>query len=188
MCNEKKEVIMMTFTKKLTTTTAALALLAIPAFAQDSDNKLPSDPESATINEMLTREDIGGTYKIFTASAGLAGLSNMISDENQVVTLFVPDDAAFAKLPPELYAEMMDPENIDMLRSVINYHLVAGSHPAAELAGVTNLDTLHGSTVKVITDNGMTTLDDNAHIVKADIAASNGIIHTVDTVFIPNGS
>ena len=100
-------------------------------------------------------------------------------------TVFAPTDEAFAKLPPGTLDNLLKPENKNKLRAVLTYHVVAGDFPAAKVIGLTSAKTLNGEEVKIKASGG-TVMVNNAHVVKADIPASNGVIHVIDTVILPD--
>ncbi len=100
-------------------------------------------------------------------------------------TVFAPTDAAFAKLPAGTVERLLKPENKAKLVSILTYHVVAGKVMSAGLAGkVTEAKTVEGTTVKIDATKGGVTVN-GAKVVKADIAATNGVIHVIDTVLIP---
>jgi len=100
-------------------------------------------------------------------------------------TVFAPTDAAFAKLPAGKVAELLKPENKARLVSVLTYHVVPGRVMSGALAGkVTNAATVQGQSVK-IDATGAGVMVDGAKVSAADIAATNGVIHVIDTVNLP---
>ena len=100
-------------------------------------------------------------------------------------TVFAPTDAAFAKLPPGTVENLLKPENKEKLRRVLSYHVVAGKVMAAEVVKMRSAKAVSGDTITVVTRNGSVSVD-NATVVKTDIAATNGVIHVIDTVILPN--
>ena len=101
-------------------------------------------------------------------------------------TVFAPTDEAFAKLPPAALNNLLKPENKAMLRRVLTYHVVAGKVMAADVVKVSSAKAVSGDTLQ-ITVNGGTVTVDKSRVVKTDIAASNGVIHVIDTVLLPPG-
>lgn len=99
-------------------------------------------------------------------------------------TVFAPTDEAFAKLPAGTLDDLLKPENKEKLRAILTYHVVAGDFPAAKVIALSSAKTLNGQNVK-ITGTGGNVMVNNAHVVKADIPASNGVIHVIDTVILP---
>jgi uncharacterized surface protein with fasciclin (FAS1) repeats len=99
-------------------------------------------------------------------------------------TVFAPTDEAFAKLPAGALDDLLKPENKDKLRAILTYHVVAGKVPSAKVVALSSAKTVNGQEVK-ITAMGGNVMVNNAHVVKADIPASNGVIHVIDTVLLP---
>ena len=101
-------------------------------------------------------------------------------------TVFAPTDEAFAKLPPGTLENLLKPENKAMLRRVLTYHVVPGKVLAADVVKVSSAKAVSGDALP-ITGSGGTVMVDKARVVKTDIAASNGVIHVIDTVLLPQG-
>ena len=101
-------------------------------------------------------------------------------------TVFAPTDEAFAKLPPGTLNNLLKPENKATLRQVLTYHVVAGKVMAADVVKVTSAKAVSGDTLPV-TVSGGTVMVGKAKVVKTDIAATNGVIHVIDTVLLPPG-
>ena len=124
-------------------------------------------------------------FKTLGAALTAAGLSEGL-DEPGPQTLFAPTEAAFAKLPPGALDELMKPENHDKLADILRYHLVPQTVEAKQLAKLTLLPTVNGDPLAV-THAGKQVMVDNARVLRADIGASNGVIHAIDTVLMPDG-
>lgn len=99
-------------------------------------------------------------------------------------TVFAPTDQAFAKLPAGTVESLLKPENKEKLRAILTYHVVAGELSAAQVAKLHAVKTVEGAELKIVVKNGSVMVD-NAKVVKADIHASNGIIHVIDAVMLP---
>ena len=98
-------------------------------------------------------------------------------------TVFAPTDEAFAKLPAGTLDDLLKPENKDKLRAILTYHVVAGKIPSAKVVTLSSAKTVNGQEVKIMVMGGNVMVN-NAHVVKADIPASNGVIHVIDTVIL----
>ena len=98
--------------------------------------------------------------------------------------MFAPTDEAFQKLPPGTVDSLLKPENKEKLRAILLYHVVPGRLDAAKVSHMTSAKTAQGSDLQFATSGGGVTVD-GAHVVKADIAATNGEIHVIDTVLMP---
>jgi uncharacterized surface protein with fasciclin (FAS1) repeats len=120
------------------------------------------------------------------AATKLAGL-----DDPEVnvgpLTLFAPSDEAFAALPEELRDKLLAPENREQLTAVLLHHAVPGEFPTARLLNASArhyaVDAIDGTLVEITTRRGIDVA--GAAIVKADIIATDGIIHIIDKVLIP---
>jgi uncharacterized surface protein with fasciclin (FAS1) repeats len=99
-------------------------------------------------------------------------------------TVFAPTDDAFAKLPAGTLENLLKPENKEMLRRVLTYHVVPGKVTAADVAKVNSAKAVSGNTLS-INATGNNVMVDKARVVKTDIGASNGVIHVIDTVLLP---
>ncbi|MFA0520032.1 fasciclin domain-containing protein, partial [Vibrio sp. 10N.222.55.E8] len=99
-------------------------------------------------------------------------------------TVFAPTDEAFAKLPDGTIDMLLKPENKDKLIAVLTYHVVSGKVMAADVMKIDRADTLQGQAVMVSTNDG-TVMINNAKVIAADVKASNGVIHVIDTVLLP---
>jgi uncharacterized surface protein with fasciclin (FAS1) repeats len=99
-------------------------------------------------------------------------------------TVFAPTDEAFAKLPPGTLESLLKPENKAKLAGILTYHVVSGKVTAADVVKLTSAKTVNGQSVKVTVDGGKVKVND-ANVVKTDVAASNGVIHVIDTVLLP---
>jgi len=98
-------------------------------------------------------------------------------------TVFAPNDEAFAKLPKKQLDALLADK--DALAKVLTYHVVSGKIMSSDIAGKKmNVATVEGSDIKVNAMSGV--MINNANVVKADIATSNGVIHVIDTVILPN--
>jgi len=124
-----------------------------------------------------------GQFKTLAAALQAAGLVETLKGAGPF-TVFAPTDEAFAKLPKGTVEDLLKPENKAKLTAILTYHVVAGKVMAADVVKLKDAKTVQGGSVKVST-MGNTVMVDNAHVVKTDIAASNGVIHVIDTVILP---
>ncbi len=100
-------------------------------------------------------------------------------------TVFAPTDEAFAKLPPGTVENLLKPENKEQLRKILTYHVVAGRGDG-QRCGETRFrqNRSRAQSLTIHAGKGGVMVN-NAHVVKTDIAASNGVIHVIDTVLLP---
>lgn len=100
-------------------------------------------------------------------------------------TVFAPTDEAFAKLPAGTLEDLLKPENKSKLQRILTYHVVAGKVGSAQVVKMSSAKAVSGDSITIKT-SGKTVMVDNATVVKADIPASNGVIHVIDTVILPH--
>jgi len=119
-------------------------------------------------------------FKTLVAAVKAAGLLDTLQGTGPF-TVFAPTDDAFAKLPAGTVEGLL--KDLPKLKSILTYHVVAGKVMANDVAGVKSAKTVQGGDVHVNTTHGVQI--NNASVTKADIEASNGVIHVIDTVLIP---
>jgi len=124
-----------------------------------------------------------GQFKTLAAALQAAGLVDTLKGAGPF-TVFAPTDEAFAKLPAGTVEDLLKPENKAKLTAILTYHVVPGKVMAADVVKVSEAKTVQGGSIKVSTMGGGVMVD-NAHVVKTDIAASNGVIHVIDAVILP---
>jgi len=101
-------------------------------------------------------------------------------------TVFAPTDEAFAKLPQATLDDLLKPENKAKLRRILTYHVVPGRVTAADLMKLKTTKAVSGDTIDITAADGSVRVD-QARVMKADINASNGVIHVIDSVILPDG-
>ena len=124
-----------------------------------------------------------GQFKTLAAALQAAGLVETLKGKGPF-TVFAPTDAAFAKLPAGTVETLLKPENKAKLTAILTYHVVAGKVMAADVVKVKSAKTVQGTAVTVNAMGGKVMID-GANVVTTDIAASNGVIHVIDTVLMP---
>ncbi len=122
-----------------------------------------------------------GSFETLVTAVKEAGLVETLKGEGPF-TVFAPTDEAFAKIPEaDLNALIADKE---ALKNVLTYHVVPGKVMAADVAGMESATTVQGQAIAISTEDGVKV--DEASVVQADIETSNGVIHVIDTVIMPN--
>jgi len=129
---------------------------------------------------------VAGSFKTLAAALQAADLVDALKGEGPF-TVFAPTDDAFKKPPPGTLESLLKPENKEKLRAILTYHVVSGKVTAAEVVKLSSAKTLNGQNVTISTHKGKVMVN-NANVVKTDIAASNGVIHVIDTVILPNSN
>jgi uncharacterized surface protein with fasciclin (FAS1) repeats len=124
-----------------------------------------------------------GSFNTLVAAAQAAGLVDALKGDGPL-TVFAPTDDAFSALPEGTVDSLLKPENKDQLKAILLYHVVSGKVMSNALKGTINADTLEGNTIKIVASTSGVTVN-GANVVAADVAASNGVFHVIDTVLMP---
>jgi transforming growth factor-beta-induced protein len=144
---------------------------------------IPAAAAGAAEQDIVDTAVAAGQFKTLVAAVKAAGLVETLKGKGPL-TVFAPTDAAFAKLPNGTLASLLKPENKARLTAILTYHVVAGKLMAADVVKARQLATLQGAGLAVRSgDDGV--LVDGAKVVTTNIAASNGVIHVIDTVVLP---
>lgn len=172
---------------------AALGFAIAPASAKDcgtaasyqtakADNirYVGDHKEDATIVDVA---QAAGSFNTLLAAAEAAGLAGVLAGEGPL-TVFAPSDAAFEKLPEGTVETLLQPENRAQLANILQLHVISGKVTSDDLAGQTlQADTL-GGPVSIDATDGVVV--EGATVTQAEIMASNGVIHVIDTVILPD--
>ncbi|NNK78440.1 MAG: fasciclin domain-containing protein [Litoreibacter sp.] len=122
-------------------------------------------------------------FATLVAAVSAAGLVDTLKSEGPF-TVFAPTNDAFAKLPAGTVESLLKPENKDQLAAVLTYHVVPGAVTSDQLAGQRlSVATVQGQNVHVDGRDGVKV--NKSTVTAADIMASNGVIHVIDTVLLP---
>jgi uncharacterized surface protein with fasciclin (FAS1) repeats len=124
-----------------------------------------------------------GSFNTLAAALKAAGLVDTLKGKGPF-TVFAPTDEAFAKLPAGTVEDLLKPENKAKLVAVLTYHVVPGSVSSKEVVKLKSATTVQGQPVKIKAEGGTVQVD-GATVVKADVMASNGVIHVIDRVILP---
>ncbi|MEO0393851.1 MAG: fasciclin domain-containing protein [Pseudomonadota bacterium] len=122
-------------------------------------------------------------FSTLVAAVKAAGLVDTLKSDGPF-TVFAPTDEAFASLPEGTVENLLKPENKDQLIAVLTYHVVSGKVKAEQVVDLDTATTVQGQAVDIaVTDAGV--MVDNAKVIQTDIMATNGVIHVIDTVILP---
>jgi transforming growth factor-beta-induced protein len=124
-----------------------------------------------------------GSFKTLVAAVKAADLESTLRGPGPF-TVFAPTDEAFAKLPAGTVESLLKPENKDKLKAILTYHVVSGNVGSAAAMKLTTAKTVSGKELKLDASSGSLHVG-KATVTKADIASSNGVIHVIDTVLLP---
>jgi uncharacterized surface protein with fasciclin (FAS1) repeats len=151
----------------------ALSITGGPATAKRSDEK-----------NIVQTAQAAGSFKTLTKLVRKAGLAGTLSKPGPY-TVFAPTDAAFRKVPKATLASLA--KRPAKLRAVLLYHVVAGKVTSSDVVMLKSAKTLNGKSVRIRTASGNVFVN-NAKVTKADVNASNGVIHVINRVLIPPAS
>ena len=155
----------------MTITLIGVLLISMPAFSAHHEKDIVDTAVKA------------GSFTTLVAAVQAAGLVDTLKGDGPF-TVFAPTDDAFAKLPEGTVEGLLKPENIEKLKSILLYHVVPGKVMAADVVKLSSAKTVNGKELAIMT-SGNTVKVNDATVVQTDIAASNGVIHVIDTVLMP---
>lgn len=159
------------FRRTFLATSAAVAMLSASAALADGHSKDIVDTAVSV-----------GSFGTLVAAVQAAGLVDTLKGDGPF-TVFAPTDEAFAALPNGTVEELLKPENKAKLVSILTYHVVPGKVLSTDLSNNMMATTVQGSDIAIMTQGGVTI--NGAKVVSADIATSNGVIHVIDAVILP---
>ena len=159
--------------------TTILGLIALTSFAT-ADQKAPS-------KDIVDTAVAAGSFNTLAAALKAAGLVDALKGDGPF-TVFAPTDAAFAKLPKGTVETLLKPENKGKLVDILTYHVVSGSVPAKTAVTLNKATALNKKAILLGIKGDSLYLNGNAKVIKADVNASNGVIHVLDNVILPPAS
>lgn len=138
---------------------------------------------SAAKGDIVDTASSAGSFKTLLAAVKAADLEGTLRGPGPF-TVFAPTDEAFAKLPAGTVESLTKPENKEKLKAILTYHVVSGNVGSAQAMKLSNAKTVNGKELKLDASGGNLHVG-KATVTKADIAATNGTIHVIDTVLLP---
>ena len=167
--------------KKLTFLTSAFALMlaVLPAQAKEATSLQSKDGHTG--NTIVSIASTNDSFDVLTALLKHAKLVGVLNGETEF-TVFAPTDDAFGRLPKGTIESLFQPENSELLATILTYHVVPGSVRSTQLSSG-SVNSVAGIPLDVSVGSGV--MVNSSNVVTADIEASNGIIHVVDTVLLP---
>ena len=166
-----------------------LALVSLMAFTSaawaghcggNHDHGMAARDEPSIVEVAAGNED----FSTLVAALQAAGLVEVLAGDGPY-TVFAPTNEAFEALPPGTVENLLKPENKDQLVAVLTYHVVPGAVYAADVTQLDSATTVQGDSIEIAANMGKVTID-NAQVLQTDIEASNGVIHVIDAVILPN--
>ncbi len=174
---------------------SAIALAASPAMAKECAWSKVATAEQAQSEvryvghheespNIVETAQAAGSFGTLLAAAEAAGLAGALAGDGPL-TVFAPTDAAFDALPDGTVEMLLKPENKDQLASILKLHVISGKVLSADLAGKTLEAETLGGMVSIDATDGVNV--EGATVTDADIMTSNGVIHVIDQVILPQG-
>ncbi len=158
--------------------TGLLVVVAVSLFGLKSSDA--ADTKEKTIVEVAVAAE---NFQTLVTAVKAADLVETLSGKGPF-TVFAPTDEAFKKVPKEVLADLLKPENKEKLAAVLTYHVVAGKVLAADVVKLSKAKTVQGAEAKITVKDGKVKID-NANVLKTDIICKNGVIHVIDAVILP---
>ncbi|MBN2364993.1 MAG: fasciclin domain-containing protein [Calditrichaeota bacterium] len=152
-------------------------------FAGDKYSKKSMDEYHKGKMDIIHTASSAGSFGTLITAIKAAGLTETLMGEGPF-TVFAPTDEAFAKLPEGTVKDLLKPENKEKLISILTYHVVPGKVMSSDVVKLSSAETVQGQKVTITVDEDSVMVDD-ARVVKTDIEASNGVIHVIDSVILP---
>jgi uncharacterized surface protein with fasciclin (FAS1) repeats len=166
---------------------AAAVGLAACGGSDEGESAAPPAEAAATTTaatDIVDTAVAAGDFTTLATALEAAGLVETLKGDGPF-TVFAPTDEAFAKLPAATLNELLLPENKDQLSAILTYHVAEGEVASTDLVDGQAIPTVQGGEALVaISEDGTVTVDD-ATVTAADVMASNGVIHVIDTVLLP---
>lgn len=159
------------FRRTFLATSAAVAMLSASVALADGHSK-----------DIVDTAVSAGSFGTLVTAVQAAGLVDTLKGDGPF-TVFAPTDEAFAALPNGTVEELLKPENKAQLVSILTYHVVPGKVLSTDLSNNMVATTVQGSDLAILTQGGVTI--NGAKVISADIATSNGVIHVIDAVILP---
>jgi transforming growth factor-beta-induced protein len=169
---------------------ASLVLAACAPAATPEPTQVPTPVETEVpveaapmLKDIVDTAVADGRFTTLVTAVQAAGLVETLKGEGPF-TVFAPTDDAFAKLPAGTVEDLLKPENLETLKNILLYHVVAGKVMAADVTALESAETVLGENVAIKVDMGNVYINE-AQVVITDIETSNGVIHVIDSVLLP---
>jgi uncharacterized surface protein with fasciclin (FAS1) repeats len=165
---------------------AITALIAVTSFTGIANAENPSKPGTTEANaktgDIVAVAMASSKFTTLCTALKAAGLVETLQGKGPF-TVFAPTNEAFAKLPKGTLDDLLKPENKKKLAAILTYHVLPGKVMAADIKTM-QAKTVNGQRLDIKVEGGKVTVDE-AKVITTDVAASNGVIHAIDTVLMP---
>lgn len=163
-------------------TIALAAVLAVPgSLAAQETQGYSESPSPTAMGDIIETASAEGSFTTLATAIEAAGLTETLKGEGPF-TVFAPTDEAFAQLPTGTVEALL--KDKVKLAAILTYHVVPGKIPSSEVAGMSSAKTVNGQELSIKAKDGKVKVG-NATVTTADIEASNGVIHVIDRVLMP---
>jgi uncharacterized surface protein with fasciclin (FAS1) repeats len=168
--------------KTLTIALCLLLCVALLDCAKKKEEAPKQETQVAAPGDIVEIAMNDGRFTTLVKALEAAGLVETLKGPGPF-TVFAPTDSAFAKLPPGTVDGLL--ADVPQLKNILLYHVVSGKVMAADVAKLADATTVLGAPIKVTVMPNGNVMINNANVIAADIVASNGVIHVIDTVLLP---
>ena len=168
----------------LSTFKAIKNIFAIVAITLTMFSSVFSNAQAATTLNLAHVASNNADFSTLVTALTKADLVSTLTTEAKY-TVLAPNNAAFAKIPAATLSSLLAPENKDTLVKILKYHVISGEAKAAQIVNLNEVTTLEGNKIKINVVDGKVSLNGTSLVTATDTLASNGVIHTIDTVLIP---
>lgn len=141
--------------------------------------------EAAAEGDIIEVATAAGSFNTLAAALQAAGLVETLQGEGPF-TVFAPTDEAFAALPAGLVDALLLPENVEILKQILLFHVISGSEVTSDMVAAGDVAMASGDTATIVVDGETITIA-GAPIASVDVQASNGVIHVISAVMVPAG-
>lgn len=138
---------------------------------------------AAEEGDIIAVATAAGSFNTLAAALTAAGLVETLQGEGPF-TVFAPTDEAFAALPAGLVDALLLPENIEILKDILLFHVISGSEVTSDMVAAGDVTMASGDAATIVVDGSTITIA-GAPISAVDVPASNGVIHVIDAVMVP---
>ena len=149
------------------------------------ETTMAATTEAPAAGDIVAVATEAGTFNTLVAAVGAAGLAETLQGEGPF-TVFAPTDDAFAALPEGLVDALLLPENIEVLKQILLFHVISGSAVTSDMVAAGDVEMASGDMATIAVDGGTVTIADST-VTAVDVMASNGVIHVIDAVMVPAG-
>jgi len=144
-----------------------------------------AETETSTEGDIIEVATAAGSFNTLAAALEAAGLVETLQGEGPF-TVFAPTDEAFAALPAGLVDALLLPENVEILKQILLFHVISGSEVTSDMVAAGDVAMASGDTATIVVDGETITIA-GAPITSVDVQASNGVIHVISAVMVPAG-